>query len=358
MNWRPLAARATVSLLASLLAVPALVVGSVAAGPPGTVSMRDPRINESSGLVDLGSTWVTTNDSGDSARVFTLSPMTGRTLGITHFHTDVVDVEALAPAGRSAVWVGDIGDNTGKRSSVSVYRVRVGPGRIDVTPPRYRLVYPKGHPNAESLFADRQGRLHVITKSFRGGVVYRAPARLSSRKPNRLQAVGRVAEFATDAALTHDARHLIVRGPLIAGVYSFPRLQRVARFPLPPQPQGEGISVGPTGLVRVSTEGGHTAVRQVRLPASVRAAIGPRSAPGATPSTGPSPSPSASPSASPSPTPSSSATPSTPSTPSAGGSSSKSRLGAIDPPWLVWCIPAVIALGALGIGVGLRRRKE
>ena len=61
-----------------------------------------------------------------------------------------------------------------------------------MTPRRFRLVYPKGHPNAESIFVDRQGRINIITKAFVGGVVYRAPARLSSTRPNRLQAVGRV----------------------------------------------------------------------------------------------------------------------------------------------------------------------
>ena len=63
---------ATVSVLACLLAGPV----ALAADAPGTVSLRDPRITESSGLVDLGSRWVTTNDSGDSARLFIIDPAT------------------------------------------------------------------------------------------------------------------------------------------------------------------------------------------------------------------------------------------------------------------------------------------
>ncbi len=348
MKWRPISKWATVSLLAFLFSVPVLAVGAVAADPPGTVALRDPRIAESSGLVDLGSTWVTTNDSGDTAQVFTVSPMTGRTIGITHFHADVVDVEALAPAGGNAVWVGDIGDNDGERASVSVYKVKVGTGRIDVNPSPFRLVYPRSRPNAESLFVDRQGRLNVVTKSFGGGIVYRAPAQLSTKKPNRLAAVGRVSEFATDAALTRDGKHFIVRGPLIAGVYTLPDFRRVASFRLPLQPQGEGISVGPTGLVRVSTEGARSAVRRVSLPASVTAALEPPATPTPTPT--PSPSATPSPSSSPSPAPSNA--------PPSNDSSSENGLGSIDPPWLMWCIPAVIAVGALGIGLGLRRRTE
>jgi hypothetical protein len=342
---------ATVSLLACLLSVPV----ALAAEPPGTVSLRDPRLTESSGLVDLGSRWVTMNDSGDSARLFTLDPVTGRTIGISHFHSNVVDLEALAPSGRSVVWVGDIGDNGNERASISVFRVLVGPGRIDVQPRRYRLVYPRGNPDAESLFADRQGRLHVITKSFGGGVVYRAPARLSSQRPNRLVAVGAVQEYATDAALTRDRNHVLVRGPALAGVYTVPGFQRVTSFALPRQPQGEGISVGPTGLVRVSSEGAHTAVRQVSLPAAVATRIG---AP-VTPTPSPTPSPSASPSPSATSTPSPTADGSPGASPSpVSGDSSQDGVGALDSPWLMWSIPAVIAVGALGIGLGLRRRTD
>ena len=170
------------------------------------------------------------------------------------------------------------------------------------------------------------------------------------RSPTGSQAVGRVSEFATDAALTRDGKHFIVRGPLIAGVYTLPDFRRVASFRLPLQPQGEGISVGPTGRVRVSTEGARSAVRQVSLPASVTAALEPTGDPDARlrprrPARAPSRQlltlarvPRAA--------------------PPSNDSSSENGLGSIDPPWLMWCIPAVIAVGALGIGLGLRRRTE
>ena len=339
MKWR----LATVSLLVGGFA---LAPAAVADTPP-VVRLADPRIVESSALVDLGSYWVTTNDSGDSARLFVISPRTGKTIGVVQLRTTVVDVEALAPAGPSAVLVADIGDNSASRTSLSVFRVPVGTGRIDVTPRRYRLVYPQGRPNAESMFVDREGRLNIITKAFVGGVVYRAPARLSPTQPNRLTAVGRVREYATDAARTHDGRHVIVRGPFNAGVYTWPAFERIGGFALPPQRQGEGISVGPTGTVRVSSEGVGSAVQEVQLPADLLQKM--------QPAPKPTPSPSASPSPSESPTPSASETPSpvaSPTTDDSGG------ICGIEPPWLMWCIPAVIGVGALGIGLGLRRRSE
>lgn len=343
MTWRLAPALAGVSLLLGGLALPLAAAGADTAP---VVRLTDPRIEESSGLVDLGTSWVTTNDSGDSARLFVISPRTGKTVGLVTLRTSVRDVEALAPAGPSAVWVADIGDNRGERSSVSVFRVPVGTGRIDVTPRRYRLVYPHGRPDAESIVVDRQGRLNIITKAFVGGVVYRAPARLSATRPNRLTAVARVREYATDAARTRDGRHVIVRGPFVAGVYTLPGWKRVGQFALPRQLQGEGISVGPTGTVRVSSEGARSVVREVRLPAELLARI--------TPTPSPPPSASPSPSATPSPT----ASPTSDPAPDPGDGDSTGGLGAIDPPWLMWCIPAVIALGAIGIGIGLRRRSE
>jgi hypothetical protein len=352
VKWRPSRAWATVSLLAGLSLLP---VSAGAAVVPRAVPLRDPRINEASALVDLGSLWVTSNDSGDTARLFVVSPVTGRTIGIVRVRVPVQDVEALAPAGVSSVWVGDIGDNDGKRRSITVFRVTVGPGLIDVTTRPYRLVYPRGHPNAESMFVDGQGRLNIITKNIGGGIVYRAPARLDSTRLNRLQAVGRVAEYATDAARSRDGRHLIVRGPEIAGVYTLPDFQRVGAFRLPRQPQGEGVSVGPTGKVRVDSEGAHTAVLEVTLPPALLRVFDPALAPPPpTPTPSPSPSPTPSPSAASSPASSRNSDDSS----SSSSSSSSGGIGAVDPPWLMWCIPAVIGVGALGIGLGLRRRAE
>ena len=66
---------------------------------------------------------VTTNDSGDTGRLFTVDPRTGQTTKVTQWSDDPTDVEALAPAGDGLVWVGDIGDNTARRDSVSVISI-------------------------------------------------------------------------------------------------------------------------------------------------------------------------------------------------------------------------------------------
>ncbi len=232
-------------------------------------NLRDDRIFESSGLADLGSVMATVNDSGDTSRVFVLDPKSGETVGLTDFRREVTDVEALAPAGPNEVYVADIGDNDRDRAEVTVHRVEVGRRDLDVEPRSFRFSYPDGPHDAESLFADRTGRLHVITKTFGGGTVYRAPKRLQSSGVNALERMGRVRGYVTDAALLRDGRHVVVRSLQQATVYTLPDLDPVGSFALPWQRQGEAISVGPNGRIRISTEGAGTPVYEVPIPAAV-----------------------------------------------------------------------------------------
>lgn len=254
-------------------------------------SFADPAIDESSGLVDLGSLMVTTNDSGDDALLYVIDPATGRTVGRTAYARAVVDVEALAPGGDGEVWAGDIGDNRETRRRVTVYRVPVGRGERHVDAPSYRLVYPDGPHDAESLL-DAGGRLYVISKGIFGGTVYAAPARLDPAHDNRLTKVGRVAVYATDAALFGDGQHVLVRGYGTAEVRTFPGFALVATLGLPDQQQGEGVSIGPGDRIRLSSEGVHSEVLQMGLPDDVRAAMATSSSASARPSTKPSAEPS------------------------------------------------------------------
>ncbi len=264
----------TVALLTGVCMVPG---SAVAADGERVLSFRDPRITESSGLVDLGAVMVTSNDSGSGSRLYVVSQSTGRTVGVTDYRARTVDVEALASAGGRSVWVGDIGDNRAERSSVSVYRVKVGTGKRKVGAVRYRLAYPRGARNAESMFFDRRGRLHLVTKSIKGGTVFEAPLRLRADRVNRLARIGRVRDYATDAAMLPGRRHLLVRGPGRAHVYTFPQLQLLGGFALPRQRQGEGVSVGPGGRIRLSSEGARSAVLEISLPTSIRKRMEPAS---------------------------------------------------------------------------------
>jgi hypothetical protein len=255
--------------LLGLLVVPFLL--GAAAAPSGhehvEFSFRDKRITESSGLVALGTgLFVTTNDSGDSGRVFTVDDH-GRTVGVTDWSDDAHDVEALAPAGGGEVWVGDIGDNRASRDSVQVTEVPAGRGDRRSDEPVFDLTYPDGAHDAETLLAAPGGRLYIVTKGVLGGAVYAAPPVLSADHTNRLVRVADgILPMATDGTFLPDGRHVLIRGYAGAVVYSFPDFDRVAPVPLPNQPQGEGIAVAPDGTLYLSSEGVYSDV--LRLPVS------------------------------------------------------------------------------------------
>ena len=271
--------------------VAALLPGALLGGDEAT-RFQDPEIVESSGLAVVDGLLVTTNDSGDTGRLFTVDPVTGETVGVTQWSAEPEDVEALAPAGGGEVWVADIGDNRAERASVSVARVPVGRGSRDVDVPTYELVFPEGPRDAESLLADpATNQLYVISKGVFGGAVYAAPERLSADRPNRLSEVGPVLPIATDAAFFPDGRHVIVRAYSEAAVYSWPDLELLGRFGLPHQQQGEGIAVAADGTIYASSEGLHAPVLRIALPAAVRRAMAADTAsPSPTPSDGPEPS--------------------------------------------------------------------
>ena len=328
-------------LLAGALVVPFVLaaVNTPAEESEVLFSWTDPQIVESSGLAVVGGLVVTTNDSGDSGRVFTVDPATGDTVGTTQWATDVTDVEALAPGEGDTVWVADIGDNRAERGSITVTRVPVGRGDRSSDSPSYRLVYPDGPHDAESLLADpRTGRLYVVTKDVFGGTFYAAPETLATDGRNRLQRLGAVGDalpLATDAAFFADGRHVVVRGYPEAKIYAFPSLTEVATVDLPPQRQGEGIAFDDEGRLLISSEGVHSDVIRVTMPPDV---LNPSATPSATPSVTSSPS--------------TDPTPSTAADPEDGGTTTES--GRAVWPWLV---AGMVGVAVLAVVVRSVRRR-
>jgi len=252
------------------IAVPfglALTAGGGTDEPEPVFRFEDPAIVESSGLVVLpDGRFVTVNDSGDDPRVFTVDPGTGQTVGVTRWEGVAEDVEAVAPHGADSVWVGDIGDNREERASIWAVRVPVGEGDRDVAGERVTFAYPDGAANAEALLTDpRDGRLLVVTKDVLGGTLFVAPD-AAAGDTAVLEPRGDVQPLVTDGAFFPDGRHIVLRNYGRAVVYSWPRLERVGDFDIPPQQQGEGIAVDADNRVYVSSEGAGAAVLEVALP--------------------------------------------------------------------------------------------
>lgn len=266
------------------------VVGGVLAVVPDSerealLRFADPDIVESSGLVARDDALVTTNDSSDEGRVFTVDRR-GRTIGTTTWG-EARDVEALAPI-EDDVLVGDIGDNGAVRDSVSILRVPVGAGEQSVDPATaVELVYPEGPRDAETLMVDPvSGRVLIVSKVVLGGAVYEVPPDAvppsvgapAPLEPVRLREIGSVRGFVTDGAFFPDGRHLLVRGYGSATVYSWPDLRDVGSFALPEQEQGEGIAVEEVAgdyRVLVSSEGVDSEVLLAPLPQALAGSVAP-----------------------------------------------------------------------------------
>jgi hypothetical protein len=301
-------------------AVAALVlVAALAGAPPAAaeatsrpeatrvVTVSDPRISESSGLVasptHQGLVW-TVNDSGHTASVFGVSLEDGRTVAVLRLRdTDARDWESMAaqrlPDGSGALWVGDTGDNSGTRDSIVLRLVReparlpTAGGAVDVTPVSLRVRYPDGPHDVEALVATADGRLLLVTKELFRGTVFQVPpaavktalAGTSVTTPVTARNVGGVRQsLVTDGASLPDGR-IVLRGYVDAEVYADRTradrgLDPQQTVPLPAQQQGETLAVVDDGeAVLVGSEG----VKQPlwRVPLS-----GGSSGPAAAPATG------------------------------------------------------------------------
>ena len=230
--------------------------------------IADPGVDEASGIVtsvvDSGVVSVQ-NDSGDSARFFALDIHTGRTVATyTVPNATNIDWEDIAVArdrrGVPSLWLADIGDNDARRTEVRIYRVDEPRGPAAGQPELWRLRYPDGSHDAESLAVAPGGAVFIVTKSLLGSsTVYAVPAR-----PGGVQTLRTIGEIrfaftgtrggpnvvgqltATGAAFSRDGTLLAVRtytdaylwrvvdGNVAAALHTAP-----VRVALPPQPQGE-----------------------------------------------------------------------------------------------------------------------
>jgi hypothetical protein len=256
--------------------------------------IHDPRIVEASGIATSilhPAVVYVQNDSGDAARFFAVDVHTGRTVATyTVPRATNVDWEDIAVArdrrGVSSVWLADVGDNDARRTEVCIYRVDEPRGSAVGQPEVWRLRYPDGPHDAESLAVAPGGAAFIVTKSLLGSsAVYAVPAR-----PGGVQTLRKIGEIrfaftgtpggpnivgqltATGAAFSRDGSLLAVR------TYTDGYLWRVAdgdvaaalraapvRVALPAQPQGEGIALDGSRLL-VDSEGRRSAVYALPLP--------------------------------------------------------------------------------------------
>jgi hypothetical protein len=271
----------TACLLALPVVLTSLVVTLAPVAHAATAEQRtrqlfvvhDPDIDEDSALVHAGSRFVTTNDNGDKARVFLVGP-NGHTVGMTYWAKRQSDCEAVAPIDSDHVWIGDIGDNFGDRSSITIAEVPVAKGTTTVHVRKYHLAYPTGPANAETLMRNPvTGRLYIATKNPAGGELYAVPRDLQTGVVNELRPLHAVLPTATDGSFFPGGNYLAIRNYKSAVVYTWPAMTPVGTFRLPVQQQGEGLAASGDGAVDLSSEGKFQPVLHLRLPARLRNTI-------------------------------------------------------------------------------------
>ena len=163
-------------------------------GPEIMGSVESDLINEASGLAssrkNSGVLW-THNDSGDLPRIFAMN-LNGNHLGVFNLlnaeHNDWEDI-AAGPGpveGEQYLYIGDIGDNSKDRSSISVYRMQepvVDRNQTAITMDvsdvdKLEMQYPGDQAyDAESLLVDPvSGDIFIVTKNSGTSKVFRNPS--------------------------------------------------------------------------------------------------------------------------------------------------------------------------------------
>ena len=211
------------------------------------------------------------NDSGDGPQVYAINEK-AQLLGTCNVQGaqagDWEDI-AVGPGpdpSRSYVYIGDIGDNEGKRPKIIVYRVpepkldagtpfnQMALGPADAIP----LVYPDGPRDAETLLVDPLTRdLYIISKRDLVPRVYRAAYPQSTTQKITLEHVALLplGTFPTGGDVSPDGRRVIVRGMFSAALWERPAGEPLWRafsdkpkaIPVASEPQGEAISFDSEG---------------------------------------------------------------------------------------------------------------
>jgi hypothetical protein len=278
-------------VLGSALPAAAEEAGAAAAptapAPVTRCRITDPRLTEISGLVDVGDRTLVINDGGDEVAVYALDAA----CAVVDVHTvpvDPYDPEDMAVGADGTVWLADTGDNTGSRSTVALHALRP-----DGSASLFRLRYPDGAHDTETLLLAPDGTPYLVTKEVLGAsAVYRPAAALAAGGTVALAKVaavnftltgtpggpvGRAGQLmATGGAVARDGRHLAVRTytdayvwPLTGSDVAGALAGRPVRVPLPDSPQGEAISfTADSRQLVVGSEGSPSALTVVPVPSA------------------------------------------------------------------------------------------
>lgn len=227
-------------------------------------------LSEVSGVVSSvhspGLLWMH-NDSGDEPRIFALTSQ-GRIVAEVKLqgakHIDWEDI-ARGPGpvqGKSYLYIADIGDNSARRSEVTIYRIReplLDTAQRDIrrvvaadSVERFTLHYPDGSRDAEALLVEpRSGELVIVTKRENRCRVYSTSALPASGGSVVLSYVGDLPlQLVTGGDVSPDGSMVVLKTYLHVRLWTrLPGSSLAATItgagtPLPYMPERQGEAIG------------------------------------------------------------------------------------------------------------------
>ncbi|RZJ76645.1 MAG: hypothetical protein EOO45_01445, partial [Flavobacterium sp.] len=171
------------------------------------------------------------NDSGDRSRFFAISPK-GKILSsiaYTWNNSGQHDCEDIATgpgpkAGKSYVYVANIGDNKSDRDFICIYRVQDSPAfatqkTVDAKASVIYLKYPDRPKDAEAFMVDPVDKLmYIVTKRMDSVTVYTAPLNASANDTTILTKRCRLFfpgikpfKWITSGSISHDGRYVLLK---------------------------------------------------------------------------------------------------------------------------------------------------
>jgi hypothetical protein len=264
--------------------------------------IRSKDITESSGVAAsrcLTDVLWTHNDSGDDAYIFAIN-LQGDVLGTWRVpnarNEDWEDIASFRdPSGKCFVYIGDIGDNKGKRTEHTVYRIPepeiTDAGRessrkeplLTSNPEVLKFTYPDRIQDSEAMMVHPQtGDIYVVTKSVSGPAgVYRLRPDFGSSAVSKLQKVADITVPAipngliTGGDISPDGRRVILcdytqayelRLPDGASDFDLIWQQSPEPVDLGKRPSGESVSYSKDGSsIFATSEGKNAPVIEVTL---------------------------------------------------------------------------------------------
>jgi hypothetical protein len=244
-------------------------------------TIKDTRITESSGLAGdpSGNIYWTVNDSGDRGVAYGIG-LDGEVQGTLNFRAQPIDVEAVA-VHDNRLYVGDIGDNSRRRSFVRVFFFsNPRANGLTVSYHAYDFRYPDGPHNAKTLLVNDSGRLFIVTKG-QNAAVYAAPKKPDRQGVNELKKVGSAPAGVTDGTFLPGGDKIALLTSNTVSVIDASSYQVLASSPIPRQPQAESLTLSlDERSLLVGSVGKKSKVYSVQVPSQATPTPTPSEEPG------------------------------------------------------------------------------